>query len=335
MAHELEIGGIENRIEAAFALTPGWHGLGRVLENVPDSITMLRESGLDWHVSMRPIADPTGYPVEGFKGTYRDDTNKSLGVVSEKYQIVQNVQAFDFLDSLLQDGIMRYESAGAIRGGRIVWVLGRMPTVDVVAADDTLNRYVLFTTSHDGKACLHAIPTSVRVVCANTYRAAIGDNKGYRHSGDMGKKLELARQYISQFDEAFTLYRDSARKLVEMPIGSESAKRYVQTLFPPVNSASGKRNRSMVIRDNKVQKIRDNWRSERQQMPSIKGSWWAMFNSVTEFVDHQSSFKGEGRERKENRMISTLDGDGADFKNKAFGLAVEMSGINNKTVVTV
>ena len=116
MGHELEVGGGDNRIEAAFALTPGWHGLGRVLPDVPDSAAMIEAAGLDWNVSMRPIADPDGYLVDGFKGTYRDDTNKSLGVVSDKYKRFQNREEFDFLDSLLQDGIMRYESAGVDPG---------------------------------------------------------------------------------------------------------------------------------------------------------------------------------------------------------------------------
>ena len=146
-----------------------------------------------------------------------------------------------------------------------------MPTVDVVAADDTLNRYVLFTTSHDGKACLHVIPTSVRVVCANTYRAAVKEDKGYRHTGDMQRKLELARQYVSQFDEAFTLYRDNARRLAEMPIGSELEKRYIETLFPVVKETPGKPNRSKSIRDNKVQKVRDNGRSDANKSPPSGG----------------------------------------------------------------
>jgi hypothetical protein len=75
--------------------------------------------------------------------------------------------------------------------------------------------------------------------------------------------------------------------------------------------------------------VRANFRNSRQSIPSIKGTWWSLFNAVTEAVDHEPA----GRRRKpldlehrEQAMLSKVDGNGADFKAKAFSLALEMAG---------
>ena len=124
--------------------------------------------------------------------TVRTDSGDVLGVVGKRYRIVQNRDAFGFLDSLLQDGIMKYESAGALRGGRQVFLLARMPSVDEIVPGDNSLRYVLFSTSHDGTAAIHAVPTSVRVVCANTLRIATASSVGFRHTDDVKAKLDSA-----------------------------------------------------------------------------------------------------------------------------------------------
>jgi phage/plasmid-like protein (TIGR03299 family) len=248
--------------------------------------------------------------------------------VGSRYQIVQNREAFDFLDGLLQDGVMKYESAGALRGGRVVWLLARLPSVDTIAEGDNTLRYILFQTSHDGSAAIHAIPTSVRVVCANTLRIAVAGDIGFRHTANVASKMEFAKKYLSQFDEKFTMFRDKARLLATRQITAEASKEYIETLFPAVKEIG----RARTIREQKVSKIRQNYRNERQSIPSIKGSWWGLYNAVSEAVDHDRPASGRGNRKpldldhREQRMLSLVDGSGADFKAKAFSVALEMAG---------
>lgn len=322
MAHEISIT-TNGTAEAFFALKPAWHGLGTVLDHAPTSEEAIQAAHLDWRVSKVPLKTDEGADVPEHFATVRRDTGAVLGVVTDRYQIVQNHEAFGFLDSLLQDGLIRYESAGALRGGKTVWLLARMPSVDTIAEGDDTLRYVLFSTSHDGTAAIHAVPTSVRVVCANTLRIATAKDVGFRHTGDVKAKMEFARQYISQFDEKFTLFRDSARILATRQFSPEQAKDYINALFPEVTEEG----RAKSIRERKVESVRSAYRADRQQMASIRGSWWALFNSVTESVDHDSrGTRGrDNRIRSENKMASVLDGQGAEFKAKAFDLALSMS----------
>lgn len=321
MAHE--ISNVNGTDECAFAMQPAWHGLGTVLDNVPNSEEMLQAAHLDWTVEMQPIRTQSGIEIPDNFATVRTDCNAVLGVVGTRYQIVQNRESFDFLDSLLQDGVMKYESAGALRGGRIVWALARLPSVDEIAEGDNSLRYVLFSTSHDGSAGIHAIPTSVRVVCANTLRVATAGDIGFRHTGNVTSKLEEARRYLSQFDSGFTLYRDKARILAQRRYTPAQAKDYVNTLFPEVSAEESKRGHT--IREKRIDEVRKNFTNNRQRLPSIAGSFWALFNAVTETVDHAEKSQKLDRAGRETKMMSVIDGTGADFKTRAFDLALTMA----------
>lgn len=324
MAHELSFQ--DNRVEAMYAERPAWHNLGTVLDHAPTSELAIKAAHLDWRVGMRDLWTSDGVKCPHNFATVREDTGEILGVVSARYRIIQNHEAFDFLDGLIQDGLMKYESAGALRGGRSVWLLGRMPSVDVIADGDASLRYVLFSTSHDGTASIHACPTSVRVVCANTLRLATRGDAGFSHTGDIKTKLEVARKFLSQFDEQFTLFRDEARVLASKRFTLDQSTKYLKTLFPEVVEPS----RAKTIRDQKVESVRDRQRGAHQQIDSIKGTWWALFNSVTESIDHDGGRKGRGADRQrevaESRFLSNVDGVGADFKAKAFKLALTMAG---------
>lgn len=318
--------------EAAFALKPAWwQGSEKcVLDHVPDSETMIKAAGLDWEVKGLPISTEFGV-VEGKMATVRMDTREHLGVVGDGYQIVQNKNAFTFLDSLLQDGIMRYESAGALNGGRSVWALARLPEVDQIAEGDTLQRYLLWLNNHDGLGAIHALTTSVRVVCQNTARIAVSGHKGIRHSGDISSKLDFTLKLLSQCDKSFTLYRDHAQKLAGKKYSSADAKQYIETLFPkPLDDQKNEviEGRSHSIRERKVTEVRNALRNERQNLPSIKGSWWSLYNAVSEAVDHGKVFTNRGateHDRWSNRFTSTINGQAADFKDQAFDLALKFA----------
>lgn len=321
MAHELSFAQ-NGTAEAFYALKPAWHGLGTVLDHAPNSAEAIEAAQLNWRVAQRELKTIDGIHVPGHFANVRQDSGEVLGVVSDRYQVVQNREAFDFLDGLIEDGIIKYESAGALRGGRIVWLLARMPSVDQIAERDSTLRYVLFSTSHDGSASIHAVPTSVRVVCANTLRVAVANDIGIRHTGDVSRKLDIAKRYLSQFDERFTLFRDQARLLAQRKLVGTAAADYIAELFPEVNE----RGRARSIRDKKVEQIRRNYRNDRQQLPAIAGTWWALYNAVSEAVDHNGRYIGTGRDRAENKFLSTVDGTGANFKAKAFELAISMAG---------
>lgn len=338
MAHELSIQTIDGReiVEAMYANRPAWHDLGVIFDpggqQAPDSETTTRLGHLGWLVDKEPVFLADGTLVPGQYATVRQDTRDILGVVTEKYQVVQNHEAFSFMDSLLQDGIMRYESAMALRGGRIVALLARMPSVDPVADGDALLRYIMFSTSHDGTAAIHCLPTSVRVVCANTFRLAVRqDITGAKrlltisHTGDIKGKLAVARQYLSQFDKAFTLYSEQAQLLATRQCSQGDLFTYLNEVFPPPkDEAKGGQAREKLL--NGV--FHALWIEPSQQIPSIKGTWWATYNGISHVIDHKKlRGKGDQTRARENRFLNVIDGPGAATKERAFEIACTMAGL--------
>lgn len=103
-----------------------WHGLGTRVEEAPASADALRLAGLDWQVIQEPIFTDNEELISGYKANVRDSDRKVLGVVSDRYKIVQNQEAFSFTDTLLGNGV-RYETAGSLQEGRKVWLLARLP----------------------------------------------------------------------------------------------------------------------------------------------------------------------------------------------------------------
>jgi len=335
MSHEIsqvEVDGVQV-VEAMYANAPAWHRLGTIFkpgqQEAPTSAQAIKLSHLDWTVELEEMKGvTTGSNYERFRGTYRSDTKGGLGVVGKQYTILQNQEAFNFLDSLISEQDMRYEAAFALKGGREVCLLARMPSIDTIAEGDSHLRYVFFKNTHDGSGAIGCYPTGVRTVCANTVRLAeqLAGNLQYtiRHSGDMHYKLEVAKQYLSQFDKAFDLFREQGRELVNRKFDKDELEEYLEELFP---SPDAKKKRAVTIRHKKLERIAAN---HSNQLSSAKGTWWGLFNSVTQYLDHQGQMRGQNeRAKHENRFQSVVMGDKAKIKDFAFALALQMAGVSN------
>lgn len=326
---EVTING-QNIVEAMYANSPAWHSLGTIFDpgghTAPDSDTAIELSHLGWHVNKR-LFELDGQQVPDCYALQREDTGKVLSMVGPQYTTWQNRDMFKFVDSLLMDDIMRYESAFALKEGQRVCILARMPSIDWVAEGDGVLRYLMASMSHGGGS-IRLCPTRVRVVCANTEAMAWSSAEfrlKIRHSGDIEAKLEDVREYLNELDIAFTKRNSVAQQLAEKQYTNDQAKEYINKLFPEPASTASKR--KVNGRERRVQAVRDAFRSPAQNLESIRGSWWALYNAVTETVDH-GKFGREAKDplaRSENRFIRVTEGEGAKFKEQAFDLAVQMA----------
>lgn len=338
----------KNVAQAAYANQPGWHRLGTVFEpgknKGMDSRTAVKLSRTDTEVEKQRLYLKNGQMLEDNYALVRKDTGNVLWVVGNDYQIHQNIEAFNWLDSLVMDGIMRYEAAFALKGGRGLVLLARMPSLDKgdfqkgdeIVKGDEFGRYILFSHWHGGGA-IDILPTGIRVQCYNMWRLALSLAKykvTIQHSGDLAEKLRRAKNYISQFDKGFTNYRESARKLLK-GYKNEQVTAYINELFPePEKKVIGtkkdgtpKISRAVAIRERKLEELRKAFKSPANTMKGVKGTWWAVYNAVTEAVDHGKLFSEskDERDRLENRFLSVSDGEGAKLKDRAFELALDMA----------
>jgi len=143
-----------------------WHGLGVCVEETLSSEEALEKSGLDWKVIQRPIMTSTYDHIKGYKANIRESDNRVLGVVTDRYKVVQNREAFAFTDALLGEGVT-YETAGSINEGRKVWLLAKLPD-NYTMEGEQIEPYLVFSNTHDGSGAIKVAMTPIRVVCQNT-----------------------------------------------------------------------------------------------------------------------------------------------------------------------
>ena len=194
-------------VESMFStrVTP-WHGLGKIVAEAPTSEDAIHLAGLDWDVVQQKIYLEDGTEIKDAYANVRSSDNKPLGIVGNRYQIVQNIEAFSFTDSLLGEGV-KYETAGSLKDGKTIWLLAKLPDKYEILGDK-IDPYIVFTNTHDGTGSVKVAMTPVRVVCNNTLNMALHSATRTwttRHTGDINKKLtdaqntlQLAQNYMNE-----------------------------------------------------------------------------------------------------------------------------------------
>lgn len=215
MAHEIE--------SFAYALELPWHGLGVPLgDELVDSETMIRAASLDWGVYLADnVYASIGnqpYPIETHSAVVRDSDDAILGLVGSRYRPVQNREVFEFAEIFAGEAGVKWETAGSLRGGRVIFVLGKLQKDLRLFDSDAYGKYLLLTNTHDGTRSFTAKFTTVRVVCANTLSAALRGGKDEfrtRHTGDIRNQVEQAREMTGLMQEAYMLLEEELNELTQ------------------------------------------------------------------------------------------------------------------------
>lgn len=207
-----------------YTRTAPWHGLGVRVEEVLGSKEALNQAGLDWKVEQTDVYAASGERIPGYKANIRDIDRSVLGIVGDRYKIVQNEEAFAFTDGLLGEGV-KYETAGSLAGGKIVWMLAKIPEKYIISGD-AIEPYLVFCNSHDGSGAIRVAMTPVRVVCQNTLNLALkGASRVWsaRHTENVMSRmdearetLQLANAYMSQLGRSINELQ--AKKLTDKKV---------------------------------------------------------------------------------------------------------------------
>lgn len=227
-----------------------WHRLGQVFDGQLTVKEALELSHADYQVEMKNVFALTPALQElldgeqenisrealsdllvdayigGRKATMRMDLNKPLGVVSDHYGIVQNCDAFKFIDTLCTggSGAPVIECAGVLGQGERVFITAKFPEQIILdnKTDDRVDMYVVFTTSHDGTGAVNCMVTPTRVVCNNTLNYAMSHNAGkisLRHTSGINNRLDLTNKENAEFAfrtlNMFNVYKKSLEQSFE------------------------------------------------------------------------------------------------------------------------
>ena len=279
-----------------------WHGLGTRVEEAPTSGDALRMSGLDWTVVQRNIQVCGGAKIKNYKANVRDSDGSVLGVVTDRYKIVQNFEAFEFTDSLI-GGEVRYETAGSLNNGRKIWLLARLPEREIVG--DKTEPYLCFTNTHDGSGAIRVCMTPIRVVCNNTLNLALGTAKrtwSVRHTGDMQSKMHEARICLEMANAYMDELSQTADRLANTAVPRDKLGETLDEMFPITEDSTDREKRNL-------QKLKDEYMVCYFAPDILKfgGTAWGAVNAMSDMISHNAPRRKTVNYR-ENNWGRIMDG---------------------------
>lgn len=260
-----------------------WSELGVDVRGLTTIEDVLDKAALNWKVTPQPIFNAQGDEIPGFIANVRDVDNEVMGIVSPKYEIVQNVDAFDFVANLVGHGF-EFEMAGAGRGGKQVWVLGKLPERSVLG--DNVNPYICFTNTHDGSSSVKVCMTPVRVICANVLNFAFKEAArtwSARHSSSIQIKLEEAKESIRRAEAYMDVMNDAANKLS----GKKFTDGQIEQMFKSIYDIDLNNDSNRKIR-NFYDAQEDFFRCyNMDDVKQFKGTAWGVLMAATDYADHR------------------------------------------------
>lgn len=344
MAHHLNYNEKLNRHSFFSVQQKAWHGLGTIIESLPNSKEALRFAGLDYVVEKRPLftydeenflADPDvelkipEIEVPNYFATVRVDTDQVLGVVGKDYTVVQNVDAFNFFDAIVGGGEgIQFETAGALGLGERLFITAKLPDYIKVGRDDLIEQYLFLTTSHDGFGSITAAFTPVRIVCFNTLNAALKSCSNavkIRHTASAKERLEQAHQLMGITRSLSVDLEQLFNRWAGVRISDPEIKKLIQLAMVPgkevlQNILAGKEDELSAsfknICEAAVSYAFDN---PTQQMETTQGTLFGAYNAITGYFQNVKAFKNE-----ETKLKSILFGGVAQQRaQRAFDLCTE------------
>lgn len=292
-------------IESLFYVreTP-WHGQGLRVEDAPSSEEAIRLAGLDWSVDQQPIYLADGTQIKDNYANVRSSDGKALGIVGSKYKIVQNTEAFAFTDELLGEGV-KYETAGSLKEGKVIWLLAKMPEAFEVLGDK-VEPYLVFTNTHDGSGAVRVCMTPVRVVCNNTLNMALRGAKrvwSARHTGSIASKLDDARETLQFANNYIKATQETFEELYKVKLNDISLHRMLNNIVPITEDMSDRQKENQKT-------IRDDILLRYEEAPDLKvldQTGARLVQAVADTTSHLEPFRLTAN-WKENRFKNTLDG---------------------------
>ncbi len=281
-----------------------WHGLGIKVNAALTSKEALISAGLDWKVLQEPVYTSVGEVISGYKANIRNTDRNILGIVSDRYKIVQNEEAFEFTDALLGEGV-RYETAGSLADGKIVWMLAKMPQKYIISGD-AIEPYLVFSNTHDGSKAIRVAMTPVRVVCQNTLNLALkGAQRSWsaRHTSNVLNRLDEARETLQLADKYMNRLGKAIDELNQKKLSDQKVIRMIEELYPATEDMTEMQKKNNM----KQQDTLKSCYFDAPDLQDVGKNGYRFINAVSDMAYHSKPLR-QTKNYNENLFKKTIDG---------------------------
>lgn len=281
-----------------------WHGLGVEVKEAPASADALVWAGLDWDVFQRDVYTEAGVMIPGYKANIRSTDDTTLGIVSDRYKVVQNRDAFQFTDDLLGRGVT-YETVGTLQGGRKVWMLARMPHRYIIAGDE-IAPYLVVMNSHDGSSGIKVAMTPIRVVCQNTLNLALNSAKRIwttKHTENVMSRVHEARETLMLAETYMSELGKGIDNLSKIRLSDKKAMELMEEFFPVSSDLpeAQRKNNLRLLTD-----LRHRY-WDAPDLSHVGRNGYRFVNAVSDFATHAAPIRRTKTFNK-NLFLRTVEG---------------------------
>jgi len=344
MAHELDF--TTGRAAIAYAGQTPWHGYGEKMSPTATPDDFRKAAGLDWEVISAPVQYtieqkhlgtipmvPAGkvgtVQVPSRKALLRSDTYDMLSIVSDRYVVAQPSKVFGFFNELMGQQGLTMEVAGALKGGKRIWALGRMDDTFVLHGQDEVKPYVLMATSYDAAMATQAMLTTVRVVCNNTmtYAGAYesGESAG-RYSVPHNQEFDITAAHgkLGLNEAAWMEYKRNMENLARFTVTPEQALEFFYTIAGQGDGIVRNGENGTIVTFPEPSRVVKQYIQAYKQGPgahmtSANGTAFGLLNAVTYYQDHLAPAANSG-----NRFDSATFASGNVRKQHALATCLKM-----------
>lgn len=239
-------------------------------------------AGLDWAVESKALYDENGQEYPKFRANVRTDNNNLLGITTDSYRIIQNVEAFDFVNALADEGF-EFDRAGQFRNGAAIWLMGKLPQTQILG--DDIDNNLVFINSHDGSSGVKVMMTPVRVACYNMLNLALKKaNRVWaaKHTRGIYNRIEEAKYTLGLANNYMTELDIEADFLANKKITDAQLEAIFDAMFPIDKNKDSQR------KINNISILKENFFAcyNEADISKFKGTAWGAINAMADLVDH-------------------------------------------------
>ena len=234
-------------------IAPAWHGLGKQFDKPMTIEFAMKEANADFEVSKQPVIGLTPELVEMMERgesidasvlkecliknascNMRMDNKQIIAVTGESYGVIQNIEAFRFINSIcgVADDAPVIETMGVLTDGTTFATI-RMKSVYDLGSDDEVDFYLTVKNGFNNKQSLQVCLAPIRSVCQNTLNAAFANAHSkmfIRHTRNAVNRLqdyEDAARTLKLYDIYKKAFAENMEKLKKIKISDKQAERII------------------------------------------------------------------------------------------------------------
>lgn len=267
--------------------------IGTDISACKSSEEVLNAANLNYNVIKKGIkyegADGTYYDYPDKVLTMNESTGSIFGVVSNKYEICQNRDAFNFIDYIGNDNPgFQYVKAGEISNGSnsgLVYIIAKIP--DVTLLGDAITPYIIFQNSHDGMNSVKATISPLRIVCQNQFNLAFREASNtvrVVHSSQMDTRLVTARNMMHDVATYMSTFEETAESLATKRISQDQVIKIFNDVFK--YDPEKMSNRQVTNFEMNRAEFLSCYKAEDNQ--NFTGTAWGLMNGAADYLTHHT-----------------------------------------------